>query len=62
MKATIDFDKCNGHARCWAVDPEQFLLDDSGYALRAEFDIPAGAEEKAAQARDSCPERAITLQ
>jgi ferredoxin len=62
VKATIDLNKCSGHARCWAADSENFLLDDSGYALRSEFEIPARAEEKAKLAEDSCPERAISLQ
>jgi ferredoxin len=62
VKATIDVNKCSGHARCWAVDSEQFQLDESGYALRSEFEIPAGAEDKARLAVASCPERAISLQ
>jgi ferredoxin len=62
VKATIDLGKCNGHARCWAVDADNFLLDDGGYALRSDFDIPAAAEDKARLAMASCPERAITLQ
>lgn len=62
MKVNIDLNKCNGHARCWATDPEHFLLDDSGYALRSEFEVPADAEDKARLAVESCPERAISLQ
>ena len=61
MKATVNLTKCEGHARCWAVDPEQFQLDESGYALRSVFDIPGGAEDKARLAVASCPERAISL-
>lgn len=62
MKVSINSDKCTGHARCNAVDAELFQLDESGYALRAEAEIPAGEEEKAQLAVDSCPERAISLQ
>jgi ferredoxin len=61
VKVSIDLGKCCGHARCNAVDSENFLLDDSGYALRADFEIPAEAEEKARLAVASCPERAISL-
>jgi len=61
MKVSIDVDKCNGHARCYAVDAELFQLDDSGYALQAEVEIPPGEEEKARLAVASCPERAISL-
>lgn len=62
MKVSIDFNRCSGHARCYAVDPELFQLDESGYALRAEVEIPPGEEEKARLAVASCPERAISLQ
>ena len=61
MKASIDLNRCSGHARCYAVDPELFQLDESGYALRAEVEIPPGEEEKAGLAVASCPERAISL-
>ncbi|HTR92580.1 MAG TPA: ferredoxin [Trebonia sp.] len=61
MKVHIDLDKCCGHARCNAVDSELFQLDESGYALRADIDIPAGADGKARQAVAECPERAISL-
>ncbi len=61
MKVSIDLNKCTGHARCYATDPEIFQVDESGYALRAEVEIPPGREEKARLAVDSCPERAISL-
>ena len=61
MKAVVDLTKCSGHARCYATDPELFQIDDLGYALRAEFDVPAGAEDKAREGAASCPERAITV-
>jgi ferredoxin len=62
MKVSIDLNKCSGHARCYAVDAELFQLDQSGYALHAEIEIPPGEEEKARLAVVSCPERAISLQ
>lgn len=62
MKALIDMTKCSGHARCYQVDPDLFDIDDSGYALRPEFEIPADAEDRARDSAAACPERAITLQ
>jgi ferredoxin len=62
MKAFIDMTKCSGHARCYQTDEELFQLDDIGYALRSEFEIPAEAEEIAREGAAACPERAITLQ
>jgi 4Fe-4S single cluster domain len=43
------------------TDPELFQVDDIGYALRPEFDVPPGAEENAREGAAACPERAITL-
>lgn len=62
MKAVIDMLKCSGHARCYGADSALFQLDDIGYALRSEFDVPPEAEEKARLGVAACPERAITLQ
>ena len=62
MKAIIDLTKCSGHARCYATDPVLFQIDDSGYALRPEFAVPAGAEEVAREGAAACPERAITVE
>ena len=61
VKVGIDLGKCCGHARCHGIDDQIFQLDDSGYALRADIDVPPGEEEKARLAVASCPERAITL-
>lgn len=61
MKAVIDLSRCQGHARCYGVDPDLFQLDDIGYALRSEVDVPAGQEETARLGAAVCPERAITV-
>jgi ferredoxin len=61
VKVSIDLDKCCGHARCYTIDSEVFQLDESGYALHSDIDIPPGAEEKARLAVTQCPERAISL-
>ena len=61
MKATVDPDRCRGHARCWDLCPEVFSLDDEGHAVVAVEDVPAELEDKARQAMANCPERAITL-
>jgi ferredoxin len=61
VKAFIDVNKCSGHARCFAADPELYQIDDSGYALRTEFDVPEGSEDAAREGAAACPERAITL-
>jgi len=62
MKAVIDLNKCSGHARCYATDPHLYQIDDSGYALRPEFEVPAGSEGSARDGAAACPENAITVE
>jgi ferredoxin len=62
VKAFIDLSKCSGHARCYDTDPDLFQVDDSGYALRPEFDVSPAEEATAREGAAACPERAITLE
>ena len=61
MRVSIDADRCEGHARCWAVCPEVFDLDDEGHAVVKVADVPADLEDKASDAARNCPERAIEV-
>jgi len=61
MKAEVDPDKCQGHARCWEICPEVFSLDDEGHAFVPVADVPPELEGKARDAAANCPERAITV-
>lgn len=61
MKASVDPDRCQGHARCWEICPEVFSLDEEGHGLVTITDVPDGLEAKAQEAADNCPERAITI-
>lgn len=62
MKISIDTGTCSGHARCAATAPDVFELDDSGYALPFDGEVPAGLEDHAREGVYACPERAITLE
>ncbi|GAA4009028.1 ferredoxin [Streptomyces sp. NBC_01352] len=62
MKITIDTQLCSGHARCAATAPELFELDDSGYAVPLDGEVPAGREKEAREGAWACPERAITVE
>jgi ferredoxin len=57
----VDRTKCSGHARCFAVAPDLFPIDDAGFVAVDSVDIPAGFEEKARECELGCPEGAITL-
>jgi ferredoxin len=59
MKLTIDTTKCSGHARCYAVAPEVFDLDDSGYAVPVDREVSEPLDEDVAAGIAACPERAI---
>ena len=61
MKVTIDTAKCAGHARCNAVAPDVYALDDDGYALPYDGEVPPELEDQARKGAEACPERAITV-
>ena len=55
-------EKCAGHARCFSVAPDIYVLDDEGYNVTPETIVPA---ERAAAARagaEACPECAILVE
>ncbi|MGW1716518.1 ferredoxin [Streptomyces sp. NPDC002156] len=62
MKITIDKSACSGHARCAVAAPELFRLDDDGYALPFDGEVPEGLEAAAHDGERACPERAITVE
>jgi ferredoxin len=61
MKIVVDQSKCTGHARCNAVAPDLYEVDDNGYCALTELDVPAGRESDARAGADGCPERAISI-
>lgn len=61
MKIRIDKERCVGNARCWAIAPDLYPLDDDGYIATEGFEVPAGQEELAQRAARACPERIIQI-
>ena len=61
MKVVIDQPRCSGHARCAAIDPDLFQLDDDGYIATTGFDVPAGTEALARRGARAGPERIISI-
>jgi ferredoxin len=61
VKIVADREKCTGHARCFATAPEVYVLDDDGYNVTGERDVPAGLEAIAREGAEACPEGAITV-
>ena len=56
LKVRVDRARCQGHARCNALAPELFDLDELGNARETgDGSVPAGL------ARANCPELAIEV-
>ncbi|ATP19427.1 ferredoxin [Sphingobium scionense] len=62
MKIIVHREKCQGHARCWAMAPDIFELDDEGYIMPGDIDVPEEQERLAWMGAKSCPERALDIQ
>lgn len=60
MRLRIDPERCQGHARCFALAPDLFDIDDFGQSsLRSDGPVPADREDAARLAIANCPEFAI---
>ena len=62
MRVRVDHERCEGHARCNAINPELFELDDVGYSSVDSLDVPADREKDARAAVANCPEMAISIE
>jgi ferredoxin len=61
MKVSADPARCQGHARCNAICPEVFELDEDGFVVLL---TPSPGDELAVAVNDAvanCPERAISV-
>ena len=62
MRISVDTNRCSGHARCRAVAPEVYELDELGYNVTPQQTVPAGLEEASRRGAEACPEQAITVE
>lgn len=62
MKAFVDKDICIGCGACIGICPEVFDMDDDGLAVAIENEINSELQDSAADAQDSCPVSAITVE
>jgi ferredoxin len=60
VRVTVDPARCVGHARCNATAPDVFDLDDDGYVVPFDGEVPPALEPRARAGIDACPERALT--
>ena len=64
MKVRIDQNRCQGHGRCYSIEPEMFEpMDDHGHAVFLHEQLVNDADllAKVAEASANCPEHAITI-
>jgi ferredoxin len=61
-KVRVDRERCQGHARCFALAPELFELDELGNGReRGDGTVAPALEVKARLAQSNCPELAIEV-
>jgi ferredoxin len=61
-KVRLEQSKCVGHAQCYAVDPDLFPIDDSGYSILEAHDVRPGDEQQVRDGVAACPELALVLE
>lgn len=61
MKIKAHHGKCTGHARCAAVAPHIFELDDDGFIAIDEITVEEEDQSLAMRAVRACPERALEI-
>ena len=61
MRITVNQGLCSGHARCNAVAPDIYPLDECGYSAVDNVRVALADQQAARDGADACPERAITL-
>ena len=62
VRVRLDKSKCVGHAQCYAVDPELFPIDASGYSILEDHEVKPEDEELTRDGVASCPEMALILE
>lgn len=62
MKVRVDNSKCMGHAQCFAVSPELFPIDESGYSNLQPREVRPEDEQATRDGVHACPERALILE
>lgn len=62
VKVRLEQSKCVGHAQCYAVDPDLFPIDESGYSILEERLVRPEDEQVTRDGVASCPEMALILE
>lgn len=60
-RVEVDRGLCSGHARCHATAPDVYDVDDLGYVVVSEGELPTELVDDARRGVDACPERALRI-
>lgn len=60
MQVRRDRSKCVGHAQCYAVDPDLFPIDDSGYSILEAHEVRPEDVQVVRDGVAACPEMALS--
>jgi ferredoxin len=55
----IELEQCEGHGLCAATAPSIYDLDDDGFALKPDFEVPSELVGDAEAGIGACPMSAI---
>ena len=61
VKIRVNVENCVGHARCAAVAPEIYELDDNGFNTTAYKEVDDTLLDQAVRGMRACPEKIITI-
>lgn len=61
LKASIDWDKCEGNGVCARVAPEIFSVDEQGNSDVLMEEVPENLRAKAMLAMRGCPTNAVII-
>jgi ferredoxin len=61
MKLVVDWTRCTGHGLCAELLPELVEIDEWGYPVVADAQVPTELVRQALRARAACPAVAVRL-
>lgn len=61
VKIRVNVAGCVGHARCAAVAPEVYELDDDGFNMTPYKEVDEALRAQAIRGMRACPEKIITI-
>ena len=60
MKVCLNRSRCVGHAQCYAVDPDLFPIDNSGFSVVDEYEVRPKDVPVILDGVAACPESALS--